>query len=448
MAVTPSTLRRLPDDGSPVFSPYACDTPSLAEHDYVQEEWVASGVENGHTYETTLCVRRPRDAARCSGTVIVETLHVHGIAPVWLYTGEYIVRSGHTWVCVTAQKFTLDMHVKGSNPTRYAAMHIDGPDTADFDPTPRLDQPDTAEFFWAECERRARAAGTILAQVGAALRAPGGPVVNAGAAHIILAGHSQTGSVASYYLRDVHHVQRLADGSSIYDGFFPTGFPFEAYRNVGVPVVHVMSEGDVSRPDFAFRPMYAGRRYRRDDSDKDGDQYRLYELAGIAHMGTRVAPYNDTSLWTATFPDQDRVAFGQRMNSLPHFEMFNMCLHHLVQWVVYGSVPPRADRLTLGDDGFFASDEHGNTRGGVRCAQMDVPHTHYLANPLGADGRPSYVTVGVDEPFAAATLQRLYGDRATYVERFNTRLDELIAHGWFLSGDAPAMRAEAQQIDF
>ena len=110
MAVSPSHLRHLPEDGTPVFSPYATDVPPLAGVDYVQEEWVASGAADGPPYATTVLVRRPRDAARFSGVVIAEPLHVHGIAPIWIYTAPSIVRSGHAWVEVTAQKTTLDLH--------------------------------------------------------------------------------------------------------------------------------------------------------------------------------------------------------------------------------------------------------------------------------------------------------------------------------------------------
>lgn len=122
-----------------------------------------------------------------------------------------------------------------------------------------------------------------------------------------------------------------------------------------------MSDGDVSVPHYSFVPGYEGRQYRRDDSDKPGDRYRLYELAGIPHMGTRQAPYDDVSLWKANFPNDD-VSFGPKMNSLPHFELFNMGLHHLVEWVANGTVPPRADRIEVGPDGYFARDEHGNTK--------------------------------------------------------------------------------------
>ena len=68
--------------------------------------------------------------------------------------------------------------------------------------------------------------------------------------------------------------------------------------------------------------------------------------------------------------------------------------------------------------------------------QLDVPHSTYHANPLRADGTPSCLTVGCEEPFDAEQLRALYGDKAGYLERFNHRLDELVAEGWLLAEDA------------
>jgi hypothetical protein len=134
------------------------------------------------------------------------------------------------------------------------------------------------------------------------------------------------------------------------------------------------------------------------------------------------------------------------MNSLPHDELFSLGLHHLVEWVAGRSTPPRADRLEVGPDGLFVKDGCGNSRGGVRCAQMDVPRLRYQPNPgVKEDGTPAFGVVGTEEPLPPETLGRLYRDHADYVDRFNRRLDELIAQGWFLAEDADEMRAEAEQ---
>lgn len=114
-------------------------------------------------------------------------------------------------------------------------------------------------------------------------------------------------------------------------------------------------------------------------------------------MGTRQTPYNDVSLWKANFPNDD-VTFGPKMNSLPHFELFNMGLHHLVEWVANGTVPPRADRIE-------------------------------------------------EKQFDAPKLRELYRDSADYRRRFDRRLDELISEGWLLAEDAEDLRREAREIE-
>ena len=203
MTVSPARLQPIPEDGTPSFAPYAADVPPLADLDYIQEEWIATGIEDGRAYATSVCVRRPRDDSRFSGTVIVEPLHVHGIAPIWIYTAPYLLRAGHAWVEVTAQKTSLDMHVKQSNPKRYENLNIEGPDSFDFDANPCFGDSEASATFWSELIRRNRGAGDILAQTGAAIRGPEGPFREEDVRNVILAGHSQTGSVTSYYIQDV-----------------------------------------------------------------------------------------------------------------------------------------------------------------------------------------------------------------------------------------------------
>ena len=210
-----------------------------------------------------------------------------------------------------------------------------------------------------------------------------------------------------------------------------------------MPIVQVVSEGDIADPN---RPGREGRKYRRDDSDEPGDRYRLYELAGVPHMGTRYPPYNNPEQWQQV-ATAGKVPTDVVMNSLPHGELFNMALHYLVQWVAEGVAPPRAERIEVGPDGYFAQDEHGNSRGGLRCVEMDVPRARYFANPKNEDGTPAFGVVGTEEPFEHEKLQQLYQDHVDYVERFNRRLDELIGQGWLLAEDAEDLRNEAEKAE-
>jgi hypothetical protein len=148
--------------------------------------------------------------------------------------------------------------------------------------------------------------------------------------------------------------------------------------------------------------------------------------------------WQQTSLAGSVRPDQ-------AMNSLPHNELFSVSLHHLVEWVAGGITPPRAARIEVGPDGYLARDEHGNSLGGIRCVQLDLPRARYFANPRNPDGTPGLGVVGFEESFRKEELQGLYRDHTDYVERFDRRLDELIGQGWFLAEDAAEMRAEAER---
>jgi hypothetical protein len=284
----------------------------------------------------------------------------------------------------------------------------------------------------------------ILAQVGAALASGAGPFSGLGVRHVILTGHSQTGGTVTDYILRGHDAQRYEDGSPVYHGFFPSGAPSVTFGSCDVPIVQVLSDGDISNP---HRPGREGRGYRRPDSDDAADRYRLYELAGVSHMGTRYPPYSDNAMWqNDPIGTAGNVPKDATMNSLPHGELFSMGLNHLVRWVDDGEPPPRAERIDVGEDGLFVKDEYGNSRGGVRCPQMDVPRLTYASNP-GVDDRgvPAFGVVGTEKPLPEETLKQLYRDHDDYVERFEQRLEELISQGWLLSPDADEMRREAKE---
>jgi hypothetical protein len=415
-----------------------------ADFGYVAEEWVAEGIDHdGLAYRTQVFIRRPRDPARFSGTVIAEPLHASAIGAVYMYCAPYIVREGHGWACIASQKSAMEEHVKGGDPVRYAALEIGSTfDQPGFSSTlAGGSQAEDIKGFMTALAGFNSASSAILAQVGAALRAPSGPFGKVG--NMFLVGHSQTGWVSTEYIAKAHAACRREGGAPIYDGFLPTGMPRAPFGPRDVPLIQVMSDGDVQDAgERLLDPANPGRHYRRPDSDEANDRFRLYELAGVPHLGTRHPPHNSTAL---SAPRQNGlVKLTDTMNSLPHNELFNMALDHLVKWAGSGLVPPPADRIeTTGDGRYFRHDEHGNSRGGVRCVQLDVPRATYRAVPVDDSGVPHWATVGTEIAFDADRMRALYGTPQAYRERFNRRLDELIAERWFLAEDAAGMREEA-----
>jgi hypothetical protein len=77
---------------------------------------------------------------------------------------------------------------------------------------------------------------------------------------------------------------------------------------------------------------------------------------------------------------------------------------------------------------------------------MDVPRARYSPNVRDADGRLSRSTVGTEEPFSASKLRDLYGDTATFRQRFEARLAELTAEGWLLAEDTHYMRDDVAMV--
>jgi hypothetical protein len=456
MAVTPATLSELTAPaGSQHYMPTGDYRRTHQElHAYEEVECLASGEVDGHPYTTALFVRLPRDRRRFTGIVIAEPLHMLGIGPIWMYTDDYIMRSGHGWVMIGSQKAAVDAHVKTFDPQRYAPLDIYAEPAPPGSPPPArggvpVRDPEAMQAYMEHMRRINAASNAILAQAGAAIASESGPFFGLGVRHVILAGHSQTGGVVIDYLLNGHDANRHADGSPVYHGLFPTGATGlspagGASVTLGpcdVPIVHVLSDGDISDPN---RPGREGRSYRRTDSDEPGDRYRLYELAGVAHMGTRYAPMNEPGMWQLS-DFGGSIGADDRMNGIAHHELFRAMLDHLVQWVDKGTPPPRADRIEVGDDGYFAKDEHGNSKGGVRCVQVDVPTATYYSNPRSPDGTPAFGVVGTEVPFPREKLRKLYKDQFDYADRFNRRLNDLIAQRWFLDSDADEFRSEADK---
>ena len=82
------------------------------------------------------------------------------------------------------------------------------------------------------------------------------------------------------YIVNSHGFQRHGDGSPVYRGSSERR-PVVRFEHVDVPILQVLSDGDISDPN---RPV--GRAAGiGGSSDDPADSYRLYELAGVAHMG-------------------------------------------------------------------------------------------------------------------------------------------------------------------
>src|SRR5712692_8460334 len=100
-----------PVTGGRIVGPAAVVAFDLAANGYVEQEYFASGTARAHDgtgdsapFRTRVVVRRPADAARFSGTVLLEWFNVSigfDADPDWVYLHEEIFRRGHAYAGVS-----------------------------------------------------------------------------------------------------------------------------------------------------------------------------------------------------------------------------------------------------------------------------------------------------------------------------------------------------------
>ena len=388
----------------------------LAHFGYVTKEYFVSGTANGDPYKTRIVIRRPADNSRFSGLVLAESMHPSGNPWMFHFTHTYSMTEGHIGLEI------LTSATQGF--TEFNGERYKGLSTANGQ------------------------AGEIIAQVGALLKSKrsDNPLAGLPIRKMVLAGSSASAAVVVNYL-PTHMVQRLADMSPIYDGFMPTSNGANL-RRVDVPMIQVPT----------MREVFQGNGPTRQDGDAPGNQFRIYEFAGMAHIDSRDA--------VAYYPDPCKLPISR----FPLAAYMSVALNHLWHWVDKGTVPPHADRYyvdfnTDGDGSLLALDESGNVKGGIRNPYVDVPTAKFgvpnsgaeppIKNPhpfIAARGEAAQNQLcglaNYQINFNEAQLKKLYKDRKTYQARVQQRYDELVKDGWALPVYRSVVLADAAKVTF
>lgn len=387
----------------------------LAHFDYVTREYFVSGVADGQPYRTRIVIRRPADDGRFSGLVLAESMHPSGNPWMFHFTHTYSMTEGHIGLEIltsATQAFTE------FNPERYRDLSVSPGQASE-----------------------------ILAQVGALMKSTkaDNPLAGLALRKMILTGSSASAGVVVNYL-PTHMVQRLADLGPIYDGFMPTSNGVDL-RLVDVPMIQVPT----------MRETMNGATTRL-DGDGPGNQFRVYEFAGMGHIDSRDA--------AAYYPDPCK----RPISRFPLAAYMSVALHHLWQWLDAGTPPPHADRIHMdynaaGDGSLMVLDEFGNVRGGIRTTYVDVPTSTIGVPNAGAEppitnAHPFIAARGeaaqnqlcglanYDLAFSQAQLTALYGDKQTYQARVAERYDELMQQGWALPVYRAVVLGDAANVDF
>lgn len=377
---------------------------SLDDYAYIAEEYWIEGVASGQMYKTRFVLRRPADDKQFSGLIMAEAMHPSGNAWIYHFNHRYLMDSGHIGVDIFTSNPNMLLE---ANATRYAHILLNGSQTSD-----------------------------IIAQVGAFLKSdlPDNPLRGLNLRKMILSGTSSSAETLMAYL-PTHMQLRLDELAPIYDGFLPTSNATEI-QQVDVPTVHVTTISEIERARLAARQ----------DSDEPGQQYRLYEQPGIAHLDTRdVAGFHGD---TCTKP----------ISMHPIGTGFSSAMHLLFNWVDIGLAPPKAPRILVdrnveNDGSMMALDQYGNPQGGVPSPYINVPLAKYGVHnePNPSSSNPASricFLAGYQYEFTDTQLKNMYGTAAEYRHQVALEVDKLISEGWLLPVDAAIVLADAEQVEF
>lgn len=441
---------------------------NMTDLGYIEEEFFISGTANVYDwpergklevrtpdapYTTRLLIRRPADAVNFSGNVVVEMLNPSNLFDLniaWAVSHTQILRNGDAWVGITAKPIAVET-LKQFDPQRYSSLSWANP-LAATDPLNCEVSRDTTQatengLIW-----------DIHTQVGLWLRSadstnPFNYNTSASMAQRLYAwGYSQTGSFLYTYLNAIHPEVTKVRGESLFDGYLvavssgPSPInqcapriarddPRRPIENVGVPVIHIMSQSD-----YLF-----GIASRQPDNDSPSNQFRRYEIAGSGHASP------DELYWGAK--PADLVQAGRAVPPLacnegprsrfPNRLGFNAALVWLDQWSRNDIAPPRADLIQV-VDGKPVLDEHANVMGGLRSPYVDVPTSTWNGNSTGE----SFCRIaGHEIPFSPEKLKALYPTHSAYVNAVSANVSELVSQGFLLEADGAEVIRQAQQAN-
>src|SRR5688572_1318965 len=479
VAVPRATAIPVRADSHPFGAADHTQTPiDLAKLGYEEEEFSVSGIGNvydwstdgsisprqiGLLWATRILVRRPIDASRFSGTVLVDIANQGAgfdTFAVWGQLSDHLLANGHAYVAVTAFARNIGA-LRMFSSTRYRMLTFPQSPVDKCGAAPRDPWNRPAEFFPV---REEGVRWDMISQVGALLKSrarPGNRRHPMGDLRVeyVFASMQSAGDLPTY-INAVHKNVTLENGKPIFDGFIikdsgaprtlnacapplAADDPRRIIRNAGVPVISIVAQPEVSAA------------IRRPDSDVLGDEFRRYELPGASHFDLWHFKYFPSVADLAaagvpplsanwTFPKE--CTPDVPVNDFPQPYFFAGAFANLDRWVRTATPPPRAEPIMLGEGATAGAvtDEFGNARGGVRSPWVDVPGGTFHPVRKGPNSTPfTCADLGYWEPFTPQRLEAVHGSVENYRKKFLAATDVLARDRWVTPEDAEKIKATA-----
>jgi hypothetical protein len=400
----------------------------LATHGYIEEEFFIEGtadryntpaqatgsiVDSNHSFKTRVVVRRPADAKRFNGTVLVEWDNVTNnfdAENMWFFAWEHIISDGYIWVGVSAQNAGITA-LKKFSADRYGTLDVTHGGTV---------TGDGLSF-------------DIFSQAGQAVKNPGKVDLLGGLKprHVFAVGESQSAQRLSTYVNSIHPIAK------VYDGFMLLSSLNQKIRmDLSAPVWKISTEYDVGSGEARAR-------------QPDTDMFHSWEVAGTSHVDHHLRQSREplelrdigTSSEATLAPTCGVPDVGTRV---PIQYVIASAFDLLVKWVEKKTPPPAAPPLTTSLNGtqiVIERDPNGLALGGIRLSDVAVPTA---VNNGTNTGPGSCARWGYYKAFDVATLNKRYPTHAAYVSAVEKITNENLHAGFIMKADAERTIQEAR----
>ncbi|MDS1270303.1 alpha/beta hydrolase domain-containing protein [Lipingzhangella sp. LS1_29] len=400
--------------------PFFASTEDLDAHGYVEEEFLVRGsarqfedqaVTTEHPYTTRIVVRRPAEARSANGTALVEWQNVtagHDLDALWAPSAQHIMRSGYTWVGVSAQHVGVS-HLTGWSPARYGDLDVTDGGTV----------PDDQLSY------------DIFAQAGQAIASDGADLLGDVEIDQLLAiGASQSaGRMVDYYEDVLPATEPVFDGY----GYMVGAAPSEPTGPE--PVFQVVTENDVLIGLDG-------------DSPADSEHFRNWQVAGSGHSPWAGQDARSEVTERDLGSEEQYNCVSPPFSRIPLHQVINASLDHLDTWSGGGAAPPMAEPIERTEDGAIARDADGMALGGIRTSALTVPTAVNTGVNAPADDDSAFcVLFGSYEPFDAAELDERYRNHGHYMSEVAQAERELLRDGFVVPADSAENRREAARSD-
>jgi Alpha/beta hydrolase domain len=381
-------------------------------------------------YKIRLVVRRPVDALRFNGIVVVEWLNVTGLqegAADYSQMKEEIERGGYAWIGIGAQASGVNTPrtgLKAWDPERYGALVHPG-DAYSYD---------------------------MFSQGTQAVLHPKGidPLGGLRIRRTLATGRSQSAFRLVTYINAFHAGAHLFDGFLVHSrganaagltaeqlGRDPDPIPAGAHirTDVDVPVFDLQTEGDM----VTLRAHLTHQ--------EPNPHYRRWEIAGAAHA--------ESPRWVVEVPPPLEMGAGckEPINTAPHHAVVKAALRALTRWITDGKTPGNSPAIALGDPAAadpIVRDSFGNAKGGIRLPELEAPTARVDGQrndvaQTAPGGQNFCFLFGHTVLFEPATLTTLYPTHDAFVRKFTAAVNALERDGYWLKPEADAARKAAEQ---